>query len=81
LLNQDYDVGFNGVALAGCLVLVGIFAFLTQKARPKELLIHWEDTVELLIRDGILKRYLKFKFEVPQAQVFLAESRKFNGSV
>lgn len=87
LLKLGMESALNWVALSGFLFLLGIFAYITQKSRQKHQLIPWdatasfqaeeEDVVELLIKDGVQKRYLRFKFDEPVSTNFLNDCRNF----
>ncbi len=87
LLKLGMESALNWVALCGFLFLLGIFAYITQKSRQKHQLIPWdatasfqaeeEDVVELLIKDGVQKRYLRFKFDEPVSTNFLNDCRNF----
>lgn len=89
LVKLGLSITINWVALAGFLVLLTIFAYLTQKVRRKVQFIFWEatasvhteedDVVELLLKHGVQKRYLKFRFDQPKSAEFLAECREFRG--
>lgn len=89
LIKLKLSITLNWMTLGGFLFLLGIFAFITQKVRRQETLILWQatgsfhseadDLVEIIVKDGLQRRYLTFQFDGPESADFLTECRKLRG--